>query len=87
MEKRKRGRPAGDIIRNRNCRVSLSNDEFEHIDSLVRITGKTKSDIFREAFKMYENYQRSILPDEDEEIYEYDYEEGDFEEENDEEIW
>lgn len=61
-KKRKRGRPAGEITRKRNCRVSLSDDEFDRVDRLGEVIGKTKADIFREAYKIYENLELSKLP-------------------------
>lgn len=72
-EKRKRGRPAGSIARGRNYRLSFSEDEYNRVDNLSKLTGRTKAEIFREAFKIYENLELSKLP------YEF-YE--DFDEEN-----
>ena len=57
VEKKKRGRPAGEVRRGRNCRVALSDTEFDDIDNLSKVTGKTKADIFREALKIYKNLE------------------------------
>lgn len=70
--KRKRGRPAGSISRQKQYRLTFSDEESDDVDYLCRITGKTKADIFREAIKMYKNLQVARLPDELEEETFYD---------------
>lgn len=60
--KRRRGRPGGDISRDRAYRVTLSEDEFGRLGRLSRITGKTKADIFREAYGLYEKVEMSKRP-------------------------
>lgn len=72
--KKKRGRPAGNISRQKQYRITFSNDESDDVDYLCKITGKTKADIFREAIKIYKNLEMAKQPDEDEgEFYdEYD---------------
>lgn len=57
----KRGRPVTDNSRNRRCDVRMSDEEFASLDELSTITGKNKSDVIREALRMYSNlviYQR-----------------------------
>lgn len=65
VEKRKRGRPGGEIIRNKNYRLSFSDDEYDRAENLCRLTGKTKAQIFREAFRIYENLELTKISDED----------------------
>lgn len=89
--KRKRGRPGGEVVRGKRCQIPLSVEEFETVDYLAKRIGKTKADIFREAFKMYNNYMMVAKPpdiEEDDvyEDYEY-YEEYESEDDFDEENW
>ena len=63
VEKRKRGRPGGDVIRTKNYRLSFSDDEYDRAENLSRLTGKTKAQIFREAFRIYENLELAKIPD------------------------
>lgn len=59
---KKRGRPCGEISRKRNCRVALSDEEFDSVERLSRITGKTKADIFREAVQLLAKVEMSKRP-------------------------
>ena len=71
--KRKRGRPKKDSS---NCipyRLRMSDDMKSRLDNLSRITGKTRADIFREAFNIYENLQKTKLPDDDFEDFDGDF--------------
>lgn len=71
--KRKRGRPAGNVLRRKQYRLTFSDDEFDRVESLSKITGKTKADIFREAFKFYENFELMKLPDKTEDFDEEEF--------------
>jgi hypothetical protein len=60
--KRRRGRPGGEISRGKGYLVTLSDDEFERLGRLSRITGKTKAAIFREAYDLYEKTEMAKRP-------------------------
>lgn len=71
---KRRGRPKKGSS---NCipyRLRMSDDMKNRLDNLSRITGKTRADIFREAFNIYENLQKTKLPDEDFDDYDGDFE-------------
>ena len=61
--KRKRGRPREEGSMQNQYRLRMDDNMSRRLDDLSRDIGKSKADIFREAFRMYENYERSKLPD------------------------
>lgn len=87
--KRKRGRPCVGVSRKRGYRVTLSDEEFDSIGRLSRITGKTKADIFREAYTLYEKVELAKrsgagISDGDDGVYDDFYEDWDDSEDEDE---
>lgn len=73
---RKRGRPCVPGSMHNQYRLMMTDDMTARLGELSRLTGKSKANIFREAFNMYENLERSRLPD-----VEYDDFYDDFEDE------
>ncbi len=56
----KRGRPAKEFSRDYRCEVRLSVGDMYTLKYIMEKTGKTKSEIFREALKMeYERVRKS----------------------------
>lgn len=56
----KRGRPAKEFSRDHRCEVRLSVGDMYTLKYIMEKTGKTKSEIFREALKMeYERVRES----------------------------
>lgn len=48
--KRKRGRPkTGRVVRNKQYRLMMTDEEFDELDKLSRIVGKSKADLIRES--------------------------------------
>ena len=80
IEKRKRGRPKKDDSNRKQYRLRMSDDMIIRLNNLSQMTGKSRADIFREAFNIYENLQKSKLPDED---FEDKFDEFDDEDEDD----
>ena len=80
IEKRKRGRPKKDDSNRKQYRLRMSDDMIVRLKNLSQMTGKSRADIFREAFNIYENLQKSKLPDED---FEDEFDEFDDEDEDD----
>lgn len=73
-EKRKRGRPKEQGSMHNQYRLMMSDDMTVRLDNLSQMMGKSRADIFREAFNMYENLQKTKLPDEDFEDFDYENE-------------
>lgn len=47
--KRKRGRPCKNVSKIRQYKIRMTEDEFEELARLSRITGKSKADIIRDG--------------------------------------
>lgn len=80
MNKKRRGRPEKDGALRSQYRLRMSDDMVERLDNLTRITGKSRADIFREAFNIYENLEKTKREDADldiEEVYDEDFEDDD----------
>lgn len=51
--KRKRGRPkTGEVVRNKQYRLMMTDGEFNELDKLSRIVGKSKADLIRESLEI-----------------------------------
>lgn len=79
FRKRKRGRPRNSNSNYVQYRLRMSGDMKERLDGLSRMTGKSRADIFREAFNIYENLEKMKLDDESDTTC-YDDFEGDLDE-------
>lgn len=79
-EKRKRGRPKERGSMHNQYRLRMSDDMTARLDNLCQMMSKSRADIFREAFNIYENLQKSKLPDRD---FEDEFDEFDDEDEDD----
>lgn len=79
-DKKRRGRPRENDALRSQYRLRMSDDMAERLDNLTRITGKSRADIFREAFNIYENLEKTKHGDADldvEELYDEDFEDDD----------
>lgn len=48
--KRKRGRPkTGEVLRNKQYRLLMTEEEFDELGRLSRVTGMNKADLLRDA--------------------------------------
>ena len=59
--KKKRGRPVGENSKNRHLHVRLDRHEDERLNYICKMTGLSRSEVFKEAFKSYENLKRFQL--------------------------
>ena len=75
IEKRKRGRPKKDGSNRNQYRLRMSDNMADRLDNLSRITGKSRADIFREAFNIYENLEKMKLEGDGEFEYYDDFDE------------
>ena len=69
MNKKRRGRPEKDGALRSQYRLRMSDDMVERLDNLTRITGKSRADIFREAFNIYENMEKVKRDNDSEDMY------------------
>ena len=84
-DKKRRGRPREKGSMHTQYRLMMSDDMARRLDNLSQMTGKSRADIFREAFNIYENLEKTKHEDADldvEEIY-FDEDEDDFNEDFD----
>lgn len=75
IEKRKRGRPKKDGSNCNQYRLRMSDDMAMRLNNLSQMTGKSRADIFREAFNIYENLEKIKLDDGDSDDYYDDFDE------------
>jgi hypothetical protein len=66
VERRGRGRPAGNVARKKQYRLRMDDDMNDRLDNLCMRTGMSRADIFREGFNLIEKLKLAQLPDEDE---------------------
>ena len=79
IEKRKRGRPKEGDSNRKQYRLRMSEDMTVRLNNLSQMTGKSRADIFREAFNIYENLEKMKLDDSNSDEYYDDFDE-DFDE-------
>lgn len=79
IEKRKRGRPKENYSNRKQYRLRMSEDMAVRLNNLSQMTGKSRADIFREAFNIYENLEKMKLDDSNSDEYYDDFDE-DFDE-------
>lgn len=53
---KKRGRPKLDVSKEKSYNLRMSSDEFDNLDYLSKLSGKSKADFIREAIRMYGNF-------------------------------
>lgn len=70
IDKKKRGRPAKNISRNKDYKFRMTEDEFDRLLSLSEKTGRSRADIMRDALLLYEN---SLLFSYEDEFSDYDF--------------
>lgn len=84
--KKKRGRPKEEGARRRQYRLLMTDEEFDELTKLSKLTNKSKSDYVRESLRMMKNLVEAtndISKDDDydenyyEEYYEEDYDDVD----------
>ena len=59
------GRPKETGSRNKQYRLRMTDEEFETLDVLSSETGESKSDIIREALRMYRNLHNFRMKNEE----------------------
>lgn len=79
--KKKRGRPKQEGSRKRQYRLLMTDEEFDELTKLSKITNKSKSDYVRESLRMMKNLVEATndVPENDEydeNYYEKYYEDG-----------
>lgn len=52
--KRRRGRPCQEVCKDKQIHLLVTNEESLHIDELSNKSGKSRSDLIRDALKLYE---------------------------------
>ena len=57
----KRGRPNVASKKNRTARVNFDDDSYEELSYLSEKSGRSRADILREAFEIYDMYVGSFL--------------------------
>ena len=83
--RKRRGRPKENSSLKKQYRLRMSDEFADRLENLSKMTGKTKVDIFREAFNIYENLELArrgngeIESFEEDYNYEFDEYEDDFE--------
>ena len=63
-DKKRRGRPREKGSMHTQYRLMMSDDMARRLDNLSQMTGKSRADIFREAFNIYENLEKTKHEDE-----------------------
>ena len=75
---KRRGRPKEEGSNRNQYRLRMSDDMANRLDNLSQMTGKSRADIFREAFNIYENLEKMKHGDDSDEMY-FDEFDDDFE--------
>lgn len=52
---KKRGRPVTDGAKSNRCEVRMTDEELEQLEYMIDKTGLTKTEVVRNALKMYHN--------------------------------
>lgn len=66
---KRRGRPKKDGSNCNQYRLRMSEDMADRLNNLSQMTGKSRADIFREAFNIYENLEKMKHGDDSGELY------------------
>lgn len=66
---KRRGRPTVEGSMHVQYRLMMSDDMAGRLENLSQITGKSRADIFREAFNIYENLEKMKRGDDSDEVY------------------
>ena len=71
--RKRRGRPLKEGSLKKPYRLMMSDDMDTRLNNLSKMTGKSKADIFREAFNIYENLELARSGGGDMDVYEEEY--------------
>ena len=63
------GRPKKDGSNCNQYRLRMSEDMADRLENLSQVTGKSRADIFREAFNIYENLEKMKRGEDSDEVY------------------
>ena len=63
--KRGRGRPKKEGARSHEAKVRFNETEMQELNDLSSVTGESKSELLRKAFKMYNNFRKYQVNSED----------------------
>lgn len=83
--KKKRGRPVGGSRpKDKHLHIRLDGDESDRLDYICRLTGKTRTEVYKDMFNMYESWKKVQLENESP-AADYDYDDY-YEEETDDDV-
>lgn len=66
---KRRGRPKVEGSMHVQYRLMMSDDMAGRLENLSQVTGKSRADIFREAFNIYENLEKMKRGEDSDEVY------------------
>lgn len=66
---KRRGRPKEEGSNRNQYRLRMSDNMVKRLNNLSQMTGKSRADIFREAFNIYENMEKVKRDNDSEDMY------------------